>query len=68
MINIEHAKEIAEEYVNKDYCIEGDKLVVIDEETIEKEYGWIFFFDSLRHLETRDDSYLIAGNAPIIVE
>jgi hypothetical protein len=68
MINIEQAKKIAEEYVNKDYYVEGDRLIVVNEETIEKEYGWVFFFDSLKHLETGDDSYLVAGNAPVVVE
>jgi Immunity protein 35 len=68
MIDIEQAKTIAEEYVNRGYCVEGDRLVVVDRETIEKEYGWIFFYDSLRYLESGDDSYLIAGNAPLIVE
>jgi len=68
MIDIETAKKIAEDYVNKDYHLEGDRLIIVDEETIEKEYGWIFFYDSLRYLESGDDSYLIAGNAPLIVE
>lgn len=68
MIDIKQAKELAEEYVNKGYYVKGDRLVVVDEETIEKKYGWVFFFDSLKHLETGDDSYLIAGNAPLIVE
>jgi Immunity protein 35 len=42
-------------------------LVVLEEKTIEKEYGWIFFYDSMKSLEG-DERYLIAGNAPLIVE
>jgi hypothetical protein len=68
MIDIETAKKIAEQHVNRGYHVEGDRLVIVDEETMEKEYGWIFFYDSLKYLETGDDIYLIAGNAPLIVE
>jgi hypothetical protein len=32
------------------------------------EVGWVFFYDSRMHQETGDDRYLIAGNAPILVD
>jgi hypothetical protein len=41
--------------------------VVIDEGTIEKDWGWVFFYTSERYLKTRDIRYAIAGNAPYIV-
>lgn len=68
MIDIEEAKKIVEDYVNKDYHYEEDRLVIVDKHTTEKEYGWVFFYDSLKYLETGNNRYLIAGNAPIIVE
>lgn len=68
MINLETAKNIADQYINKLYQVEGDRLVIVDKETIEKEYGWIFFYDSLKHIETGDDIYMVAGNGPLIVE
>jgi hypothetical protein len=68
MIDYEKAKKIAEDYVNRGYVVSGDRLVIVDEDTIEKEYGWIFFYDSLRYLETEDHDYMVAGNVPVIVE
>jgi len=62
------AKQLVTEYINSNYNVPGDRLVVLDAHTIEKEYGWVFFYDSLKYLETGDCSYLIAGNSPIIVE
>ena len=38
-----------------------------DENTIEKEWGWVFFYTSDRYLKTGDFRYAVAGNAPYIV-
>jgi hypothetical protein len=46
----------------------GDSLVVLDKATIEKPWGWVFFYTSRLWQETGDDRYLIGGNAPFIVE
>ena len=48
-----------------DYDFGG--FVILDEHTIEKRWGWVFFYDSRKHQETGDFKYAIAGNAPIIV-
>ena len=42
-------------------------LSVMDEYTIEKPYGWIFFYDSTRFLQTRSLADAIAGNGPLVV-
>jgi immunity protein 35 of polymorphic toxin system len=42
-------------------------LVVLDDCTIEREWGWVFFYTSDRFLKTGDFSYGLAGNAPYIV-
>jgi hypothetical protein len=44
-----------------------DKWVVVDESTIEKPYGWIFFYNSRKFVETRQAIYRLAGNGPVIV-
>lgn len=46
---------------------DGDVLVICDEATIERPFGWVFFYDSKRHLETGDFRHALAGNAPLIV-
>ncbi len=44
-----------------------DGWVVLDEHTIERDWGWVFFYDSRRYLETGDLSFAVAGNAPYLV-
>ena len=46
---------------------DGDAFVICDEATIERTFGWVFFYDSRRHRETGDFRFEIAGNAPYIV-
>lgn len=66
MLDLRTAQKLVEEEINRSYT-PGDRLVVLEEETIEKEYGWIFFYTSRRFNETGDPNYLVAGNAPIVV-
>jgi len=51
------------ESVGHDY-----KLVIVQDLTIEKDFGWVFFYSSSKYLETRDPKYELGGNAPIIVD
>jgi hypothetical protein len=44
-----------------------DEWVVIDRLTIERDWGWVYFWDSRLHQETGDKKYRVAGNAPFIV-
>lgn len=43
------------------------ELVIMDEHTIAKPYGWVFFFNSKQFLETGDVNYAIGGNGPVVV-
>jgi Immunity protein 35 len=69
MIDYETARSIAlAELAKMPPLAAGDAWVIVDEETIERGWGWVFFYDSQRHLEG-DDSLesIVAGNAPYIV-
>lgn len=44
-----------------------DELIVVIEETIERPFGWVFFYTSKKLLETGDPRYFVAGNGPFIV-
>lgn len=68
MVNKNTAHTLVTAKINANYDIDDDDLIIIDDLTIEKDYGWIFFYNSKRYLETEDISYLIAGNSPILVE
>ena len=41
--------------------------VLMDEHTLEEPLGWVFFYQSASHVETRNFSDQLAGNAPLVV-
>lgn len=47
---------------------EGDSWMILDELTIDRAWGWVFFYTSRTWHETGDFRYAVAGNAPILVE
>ena len=67
-MNREEAKRLVVEEVNRDYRTDSDSLVVIDESTQDKPYGWVFFYCSQTYLKTRDIEYALGGNGPVVVE
>jgi Immunity protein 35 len=67
-INIKKAKEIALEFLNKNYHSSDDELIILDEETIEKEYGWYLFSSSKRFQETLDICDMVVGNGVTLVK
>ena len=46
----------------------GHEFVILEEQTVEKDYGWIFQFTTRRFLETRDPGTLVPGTGPLVVE
>jgi len=42
-------------------------FVLLEEKTLKKNYGWIFFFNTKRFIETGDRMLALAGNGPLIV-
>lgn len=66
-MDIQQARRIAERWVHANVQLPDDEAVIDDANTIEKDFGWIFFYNSRRFLE--DGRFLdqLAGNAPIIV-
>jgi hypothetical protein len=45
----------------------ADPFVVVEKSTIEKPFGWVFFYNSKRFVETGESRYRLAGNGPVIV-
>ncbi len=68
MITIEEANVIVESEIASFPDLENDKLIVLHEETITKEWGWVYFYTSEKWMLTGDIQYALAGNAPLIVE
>lgn len=48
--------------------VTGDSLLILDDRTLEKSWGWVFFYNAKRFIETGDILYALAGNAPYIGE
>jgi hypothetical protein len=67
LLTIEEATSIAVEWVQQQSSATNE-LVVVQEETVARPYGWFFSYDSKQFLATQDFDYAIAGNAPILVD
>jgi Immunity protein 35 len=46
---------------------ENVQYVVVEESTIDKPWGWIFFYQSRKYLETGIFMHRLAGNGPVFV-
>ena len=47
--------------------LNDEDVVILDEHTIERNWGWVFFYQSRRFIETRDWRDGLVGNAPYLV-
>jgi hypothetical protein len=61
------AEKIARDYVKAKEAGAGCGLVLLDESTMERDFGWVFFYNSKDYLETGEIRHTLAGNAPIVV-
>lgn len=68
MIDKETAQQLTLELISQSWNIADAHPVILGEATIERDFGWIFFYDSSRHIETGEFSHALAGNSPIIVK
>jgi hypothetical protein len=67
MVNHDDARRIALDFIKG---IEGEtecELALVDRDTIERDLGWVFFYESREHLETGNEKAALLGNAPIVV-
>lgn len=68
MISFEQARKIMVDRLENSRFSDEDSLIILDEFTIEKPYGWVFYYTSKLYYETKNSQYAIAGNSPIIVD
>ena len=67
MLTKEQATESVKNELRRRCQIPGDSYVIVEKFTIEKHFGWVFFYNSKRYLETGNISDAIAGNGPVFV-
>ena len=63
MWTYEKALAIARVYVEN--ATDG-RGVVLEDKTLDRPYGWVFFYQNRQYVETGDIQHAFAGNAPII--
>ena len=68
MIQFEEALDLMEDYLERLSSRIGINLAVVDDGVIEREFGWVFFYDSSEYLESGVFSEKLAGNAPVIID
>ncbi len=46
----------------------GTELVILEDKTVEKDFGWVFFYTTKKYLQSHNPSDLLPGNSPLVVE
>jgi len=69
MLTRERAKKAIELIINKPdpHWQDKPKLAVVEDHTLEREWGWVFFYNSINYLESGNLTDALVGNAPYIV-
>jgi hypothetical protein len=62
------AESLVKVFLNEGFEVEGDELIILREKTIEKSYGWVFFYSSKQYEETGVLEFMMIGNGPIVFE
>lgn len=45
----------------------ANEFAIQHEHTKKTKSGWVFFYNTIQYIETRDPMYMLAGNGPIFV-
>lgn len=68
MLSFDEAKKIALDMIQEIGSKSKIDLGILEDDTINFEFGWVFFYQSKKFIETSNFEFLIGGNAPIIVD
>lgn len=68
MIIESEAYAIAKRYIEEVCAGVAGGVLIIEDKTVGKPYGWIFFYNSKRYLETRHPLDSLAGGGPVVVK
>lgn len=68
MISQAEAKQIGEAYLNTQYPLEGDELIILDEYASETDEAWVFHYNSRLFLETNQPQYSMMFHALLYVD
>jgi Immunity protein 35 len=65
--SLQDATQLVETYLQTAKSEIGLALVILSDETIRGESGWLFFYNSVEFINTGDVEFALAGNGPIRV-
>jgi len=68
MITEFEAREKAQNEIDSFDQPDDDRYIILDESTISKDWGWVYFYTSEKWHTTQELTYAVAGNAPFIIE
>jgi len=66
-MNIAEAEKLVLSELVKPNISYGIECVLLKDKTIEKDWGWVFFYQSAAFIKSGDFCDMIGGNAPIII-
>lgn len=64
---IEQARSIALDRIKMLEALTDCELILLDAMTIERSFGWVFFYGSKAYVESGQPSDALAGNAPFVL-
>jgi hypothetical protein len=67
MIDIKEAERLARDTIRNIAGTAENEFSLQSDRTVTHEAGWIFFYNSLRYIETGDPNHMLAGNGPVFV-
>ena len=65
-LSVKEARALVQQAISK-MAPADEEWVVLDQYTIEKPWGWVFFYNSREYATTGDPMSQLVGNAPYIV-
>jgi hypothetical protein len=69
VIDRDFARRLVSEHIEEGcQTKDGFTPVILDDKTIERAFGWVFFYQSREYLDTGDLGFRMLGNAPLIVD
>jgi hypothetical protein len=68
MISREKARELALAKIRSKWSVRDDEPSIADDATREEKFTWIFFYNSKRFHQTKELSFRLAGNGPVVVD
>jgi hypothetical protein len=64
----DQARQLVEKYVEGVAQDADVQFGIDDEQTMETSFGWVFFYNTVEYLATKDPLTMAVGNAPLIVD